>query len=111
MKVFKPFLIVLVVLSAFICVYPRLQTPTPVKLNADASKAWVEIDNQQREVVRRANEALQQLEAQKHALLLGAGVPRAELNRECTPDASGIVTCVPPKQESAKSPSPTPKAN
>jgi len=77
--------------------FARLQSPPPIKLSVDASKAYIEIENRQREIVRQANEALQNLQAQKSALLIGAGVARAEVDQQkCDADPAGIVTCAKP---------------
>lgn len=68
--------------------------PEAIKLNPEASKQYIAIENQQKEIVRQANEALQSLEREKQALLIGANVSRADLAKvECTPDAGGVVSC------------------
>lgn len=68
----------------------------PVRLNAEASKAFTQISQRQAELRRE----YEQLEVNKLALLIGAGVPADA--RECAPDSEGAVVCSKPK------PSPTP---
>lgn len=91
-----------ILLVVALCVATQGQTkPELHRLNPAASKAFTDIGAQQQEVARRANEALQQLEQQKAALLIGGGVDPADLAKtECKPEGA-IVVCV-VKLESAK---------
>ena len=69
-------------------------TPAPVRLNPEASKQYIEIEQREQEIVRQANEQLMRLSREKFMLLIGAGGQK-EGSYNCTADKSQIVTCAP----------------
>lgn len=102
-----------------LCVVTQGQTKlVEYKLNPDASKTFQELTSQEQEIVRQATEALQSIGRQKQALLIGAGVPRAELAKfECNPlpkgegEKAAIIICAPRPEAAVKAaPSPSPKS-
>jgi hypothetical protein len=80
-----------------LCVVTQGQTkPVEFKLNPDASKVYVNIDQAEAELRRQFD----QLEGQRATLLIGAGVPQD--SRQCKSDSTGIVICVKPEPAKAE---------
>lgn len=97
--------ITIVLLVSVSSVVGRFQQSQTYPLNPEASKTFQELNNQEQEIVRRANEALQQLEAQKQMLLIGANVPRADLAKiECKADGAIVVCSLRPEPKASPSP-------
>lgn len=85
---------IIVFIAVFAFVVAQGQTkPAEHKLNPQASRVWIDIENGKAELRRQ----YQEMEIRQSVLLVGAGVP--EDSRQCTA-ASEIVVCV--KPETAK---------
>lgn len=95
-------LIAIVVICGLTAIAQKSDAPG-VRLNAEASKAFAQLNQRQAELRRE----YEQLEVNKLALLIGAGVPADQ--RDCAADAAGIVVCSKPKPTAAPPTNPTPK--
>lgn len=67
--------------------------PIVYSLNAEASEIYSKLEEGRRELVRQ----YEQLQAQQHALMVGAGVPKSELLTRKVEVKNGIVSFVPPE--------------